>query len=115
MESYRSHGINTRRIIFVIVCAFLLAAASLGNFILWILHLEMDTDAQYLVICAGIGVISVDEAPLAEMEAKGELVPIAQLIVQDFKGMRIQAVRAHVRVVILKVKNVEDRKSQVNH
>jgi hypothetical protein len=47
-------------LILVAVCAFLLAAASLGNLILRILHLEMDTDAQQLVICAGVGVISIE-------------------------------------------------------
>jgi hypothetical protein len=55
------------------------------------------------------------DAPLVEMEAKGELVPMAQLVVQVFQGMRIQGARVDVSVVILKVKNLEDRKSQVNH
>ena len=55
------------------------------------------------------------EAPLTEMESKGDLVPVAQSVVQDFQGMRIQGVRADVSVVILKVKNVEDRNNQVNH
>ena len=47
-------------LLFVAVCAFSLAAASLGNLILRILHLEMDTDAQHLLICAGVGVISIE-------------------------------------------------------
>ena len=47
-------------LIFVSVCAFCLAAISLGNLILRILHLEMDTDAQHLLICAGVGVISIE-------------------------------------------------------
>src|ERR1700741_142587 len=46
--------------IFVAVCTFLLAAASLGNLILRVLHLEIDTDAQHLLICAGVGVISIE-------------------------------------------------------
>ena len=46
--------------IFVAVCAFCLAAASLGNLILLILRLELDTDAQHLLICAGVGVISIE-------------------------------------------------------
>jgi hypothetical protein len=47
-------------VIFVSVCAFSLAAASLGNLILRILHVEMETDAQYLLICAGVGVLSIE-------------------------------------------------------
>ncbi len=47
-------------LIFVSVCAFCLAAISLGTSILRILHLEMDTDTQHLLICAGVGVISIE-------------------------------------------------------
>src|ERR1700741_3206472 len=47
-------------LLFLAVCAFSLAAASLGNLILRILHLEMDTDAQHLLICVGAGVISIE-------------------------------------------------------
>jgi hypothetical protein len=38
------------------------------------------------------------------MEAKGDLVPIAQLYVQDFQGKRIQQKRVEVQVTILRVK-----------
>ena len=44
-------------------------------------------------------------SPLMEMEAKGELVPVAELVVQDFKGMRIQGARTEISVIILRVKN----------
>src|ERR1700741_867865 len=40
--------------LFLAVCAFSLAAASLGNLILRILDLEMDTDAEHLLICVGV-------------------------------------------------------------
>ncbi len=36
------------------------------------------------------------EAPLAEMEAKGDLVPVARSVVQDFQGMRIAGERAEI-------------------
>ena len=42
--------------------------------------------------------------PLTDMEAKGDLVPIAQLYVQDFQGKRIQQKRVEVQVTILRVK-----------
>jgi hypothetical protein len=45
------------------------------------------------------------EAPLMEMEAKGELVPVAQVVVQDFQGKRIQGARTEISVVILRVKS----------
>jgi len=45
------------------------------------------------------------EAPLTEMEAKGDLVPLAHLTVQDFRGMRIEGNRVEIPVVILKVKS----------
>jgi hypothetical protein len=47
-------------LILLSVCAFSLAAASLGHLILRILHVEMETDAQYLLICAGVGVLSIE-------------------------------------------------------
>jgi len=47
-------------IVFVSLAAFAFAAVSLGNLILRILLLEMDTDAQHLLICAGVGVISIE-------------------------------------------------------
>jgi len=47
-------------IVFVSLAAFAFAAISLGNLILRILQLEMDTDAQHLLICAGVGVISIE-------------------------------------------------------
>ena len=46
--------------VFVSLCAFTLAAASLGDLILRLLHLEMDTDAAHLLICIAAGVISVE-------------------------------------------------------
>jgi len=46
--------------VFVSVCAFSLAAAFLGNLILRVLRLEMDTDGAYLLICTGVGVISIE-------------------------------------------------------
>jgi hypothetical protein len=42
------------------------------------------------------------ETPLTEMEAKGDLVPVAQVVVQDFQGKRIQGKRAEFPVVILR-------------
>jgi hypothetical protein len=47
-------------LLFVAVCAFAIAAASLGNLFLRILHLEMDADAQHLLICTGLGVIAIE-------------------------------------------------------
>jgi hypothetical protein len=58
--------------IFVAVCAFCFAAASLGNFILQILHLELDTDAPHLLICAGVGAISI-EMLLSGVEATQQI------------------------------------------
>ena len=58
--------------IFVAVCAFFLVAASLGNLILRILHLELDTEAGHLLICAGIGVISI-EMLLSGVEATQQI------------------------------------------
>jgi hypothetical protein len=52
------------------------------------------------------------EAPLAEMEARGDLVPMAELVVQDFQGMRVEENRAEVPIVILKVKNFVGPNSQ---
>ena len=46
--------------VFVSLCAFTLAAVSLGNLILRLLHLEMDTDAAHLLICTAVGVISIE-------------------------------------------------------
>lgn len=46
--------------LFVAVCAFSFAAASLGNLILRMLHLEMDTDAQHLLIDVGVGIIFIE-------------------------------------------------------
>lgn len=47
-------------IVFVSLAAFSFAAVSLGNLILRIWHLEMDTDTLHLLICARVGVISVE-------------------------------------------------------
>jgi len=33
------------------------------------------------------------EAPLTEMEAKGDLIHVAQSVVQDFQGMRMRGTR----------------------
>ena len=46
--------------VFVSVCAFSLAAASLGNLILRVLQLEVDADGEHLLICTGVGVISIE-------------------------------------------------------
>jgi hypothetical protein len=48
-------------------------------------------------------------APLAEMEAKGDLVPVAQLVVQDFEGMRIEGKRAERPVIIFKVRSFDEQ------
>lgn len=47
-------------ILFISLCLFSLAAASIGNFILRFMHLEMDSDAEHLLVCTGLGVISVE-------------------------------------------------------
>jgi hypothetical protein len=45
------------------------------------------------------------QAPLTEMEANGDLVPVALLAVQDFVGNRIEEKRAERPVIIFKVKS----------
>src|ERR1700739_2332092 len=42
------------------VFAFSLAAASLGNLILRVLRLEVDAEGAHLLICAGVGLISIE-------------------------------------------------------
>jgi hypothetical protein len=46
--------------LFVSVCAFSLAAASPGSLILKVLKLEMNADGEHLLICTGVGVISIE-------------------------------------------------------
>lgn len=48
-------------------------------------------------------------APLTEMEAKGDLVPVAQLAVQDFKGMRYEGKREERPVIIFKVRSFDEQ------
>jgi hypothetical protein len=55
------------------------------------------------------------EAPLTEMEAKGDLVPVAQSVVQDFQGKRIEGKRAEISVIILRVKSSIETKTQEDH
>ena len=55
------------------------------------------------------------EAPLAEMEAKGDLTPFAEFVVQDFQGMRMEENRIDVPVRILRVKAFDGPKSQNKH
>jgi hypothetical protein len=43
------------------------------------------------------------------MEAKGDLVLVAQLVVQDFEGMRIEGKRAERPVIIFKVKSFDEQ------
>jgi hypothetical protein len=79
--------------IFVAVCAFFLAAASLGNLILRILHLELDTEAGHLLICAALGVISI-EMLLSGVEAtqqirKGCFVVLGLLCIVLLAGFRL--------------------------
>jgi hypothetical protein len=45
------------------------------------------------------------QAPLTEMEANGDLVPVVLLAVQDFVGNRIEEKRAERSVIIFKVKS----------
>jgi hypothetical protein len=81
-------------VVFVAVWAFLFAAASVGNLILRTFHVEMETDAQYLLICAGLGVLSI-EVLLFAVEAtqqirKGCFVVLALLaivLLAEFKSM----------------------------
>jgi hypothetical protein len=47
-------------LLLVSLCAFAMATACVGNLILRSLHLEMDTDAEHLLICAGVGMISFE-------------------------------------------------------
>lgn len=47
-------------LMFFLTCGFGLATASIGNRILCILGIEMDTEAEYVLICAGVGVLSVE-------------------------------------------------------
>jgi hypothetical protein len=46
--------------VFVAVCVFALSNVSLGNIILRLLRLEMDTEIDHLLISAGLGVLSVE-------------------------------------------------------
>jgi hypothetical protein len=55
------------------------------------------------------------EAPLTEMEAKGDLVPVAQSVVQDFQGMRITGKRAEIPVIVLRVRSAVETKIQDDH
>jgi hypothetical protein len=52
-------------------------------------------------------------APLEEMEARGDLVPVAQPVVQDFQGKRLEAKRAEIRVTILRVKSFGQTRTKV--
>jgi hypothetical protein len=49
------------------------------------------------------------EAPLKEMEAKGDLIPMAHLVVQDFEGMRSEGKRAERPVIIFKVRSFAEQ------
>ena len=55
------------------------------------------------------------EAPLTEMEAKGDLVPVAQYVVQDFQGVRITGKREEIPVIVLRVKSGMETKTQDDH
>jgi hypothetical protein len=55
------------------------------------------------------------EAPLTELEAKGDLVPVAQSVVQDFQGMRITGKRAEIPVIVLRVRSAVETKTQDDH
>jgi len=57
----------------------------------------------------------VIEAPLKEMEANGELVPVAQSVVQDFQGMRIEGKRTEISVIVLRVKSFIETKTLQDH
>jgi Dolichyl-phosphate-mannose-protein mannosyltransferase len=88
-------------LILVAVCAFLLSAASLGNLILRILHLEMDTDAQHLVICAGVGVNSIEMllfgVAVTQQIRKGCFVIaglLCALILAEFKSLAPRCARS---------------------
>jgi hypothetical protein len=48
-------------------------------------------------------------APLTEMEANGDLVPVAQLAVQDFNGMRYEGKREERPVIIFKVRSFAEQ------
>jgi hypothetical protein len=47
-------------LLFLAICGFSFAVASLGSLILRSLHIEMDSDAQHLLVCMGLGVLSVE-------------------------------------------------------
>ena len=47
-------------LLFACICAFAFAAACVGNAILRLLRVELDTDAEHLLVAGGIGVISIE-------------------------------------------------------
>ena len=57
----------------------------------------------------------VIEAPLKEMEANGDLVPVARSVVQDFQGMRIEGKRTEISVIVLRVKKLTETKTLQDH
>jgi hypothetical protein len=78
--------------VFVSVCAFSLAAASLGSLILRILQLEMIADREHLLICTGEGVISIEMllfgVEVTQQIRKGCLVVVGLLcllVISEFK------------------------------
>ena len=82
-------------------------------------HLRTPRDWEAFFQQEGIGFVvrspsypPAIEAPLTEMEANGDLIPFAQLIVQDFQGKRIQGKRAEKQVVILRVTSFIETKTQ---
>lgn len=81
-------------IILVSVCVFSIATTSLGNFILRFMHLEMDTDAEHLLVCNGMGVISVEMllfgVEVTQQIRKGCFVVVGLLLiflVADFRSI----------------------------
>ena len=57
----------------------------------------------------------VIEAPLKEMEANGDLVPVARSVVQDFQGMRIEGKRTEISVIVLRVKKFTESQTLQDH
>jgi hypothetical protein len=53
------------------------------------------------------------EGPLTEMEAKGDLAPVAQSVVQDFQGRRIARKHVEIPVTVLKVKSAIETKPRI--
>ena len=85
-------------------------------------HLQTPHDWEVFFQKEGIEFIArspdypkVIEAPLKEMEANGDLVPVARSVVQDFQGMRIDGKRTEISVIVLRVKSFIETKTLQDH